>query len=97
MIAKDTVQSWLAQLTQSDWKKNHAQAFAVVMIARMSGDRARDLDDNYRHKIINKLKGSRVPENWITMVAEVKELDAAEAKRVFGEVLPSGLKLITNN
>ena len=97
VIAKQAVQPWLAKLTQSDWRKNQAQAFAVVMIARRSGDRSRDLDEDYRHRIIEKLKGSRVPKSWIDMVSEVKELDAAEAKRVFGEALPSGLKLIANS
>lgn len=94
VLPKDVVQSWLPQLMKANWKNNLNLAFAAVMLARMSGDRTRDLDEEYRNAIIKKLKTMRAPAIWIEMVAEVKQLDEAETKRIFGETLPSGLKLI---
>ena len=79
---------------KADWKKNPNQAFAAVMLARMSGDRTRDLDEARRHTVMDKLKAMKAPAVWIEMVAEVKQLDEAETRRVFGEALPIGLKLI---
>ena len=94
VINKEDVQSWLPQLLKVDWKKNQQCAFSAVLITRMSGDRSRDIDDEWRKKVIDKLSLAKVPASWIEMVETVKELDEAETKRVFGEGLPVGLKLI---
>ena len=94
VLPKEVVHNWLATLLKGDWKNNQNQAFAVVMLARMSGDRNRDLDEKDRHAIIDKLQKSKVPASWIKMVSEVTELDETEIKRVFGESLPPGLRLI---
>lgn len=94
VVPQNTVQAWLPQLLKADWKKNQHIAFAAVMMARMSGDRSRDLEDKDRKDIVKKLRSSKAPAIWIEMISEVKELSAAESKRVFGEALPSGLKLI---
>ena len=94
VLPKETVQSWLPQLLKANWKNNLNLAFAAVMLARMSGDRTRDLDEAHRNVIIEKLNAIKAPAIWIEMVAEVKQLDEAETKRIFGETLPVGLKLI---
>jgi hypothetical protein len=94
VIPKETVQTWFPRLLEIDWKKNQQSAFATVLMSRMSGDRSRDIDDEWRMKICDKLKQSKSPESWIGMIETVKELNESETKRVFGEGLPSGLKLI---
>lgn len=94
VIGKDKVQSWLPQLLKVDWKKNQQCAFSAVLMARMSGDRSRDIDDEWRTKVIDKLNIAKAPASWIEMIETVKELDEAETKRVFGEGLPVGLTLI---
>ena len=63
-------------------------------MSRMSGDRARDIEDEWRNKVVEKLTTVKAPVSWIEMVQTVKELDEAETKKVFGEGLPIGLKLI---
>ncbi|ABM03063.1 chaperone DnaK-related protein [Psychromonas ingrahamii 37] len=94
VIDKKEIQSWLPQLLSIDWKKNPQAAFAVVLMSRMSGDRSRDLDADWRAKIIQQLTLVKAAESWIEMVDSIKELNEAETKRVFGEGLPIGLKLI---
>lgn len=95
VIAPSDVESWLPQILKADWKKSPQAAFAAVLMCRMSGDRSRDIADEWRDKVITKLNQNKSPASWIEMVSSVKELDEAETKRVFGEALPVGLKLLS--
>jgi hypothetical protein len=88
------ISKWLITVLAADWKKSPHIGFAATLMARMSGDRARDIDDNLRLQISEKLKLSKVPSSWLEMVEQVKELDEKEEKQLFGEALPPGLKLI---
>ncbi len=94
VVPADIVCRWLQQMLAVDWKKIPQAGFAATLIARMSGDRARDIDDAMRLQVIEKLKLSKAPASWIDMVEQVKELDEKEEKQIFGEALPPGLKLI---
>ncbi|CAD6512070.1 Hsp70 family protein [Paraburkholderia metrosideri] len=87
---------WLNAILALDWKKVDPAAFAAVQIARMTGDRSRDLADDLRHTVLRRLEASNAPRAWITMVSENVELDNADEGRVFGESLPAGLKLIAS-
>lgn len=84
----------LPELMEFDWRKEPYIAFAAVMMCRMTGDRALDVDEQNRAEVIAKLKKSKAPESWINMISEVKVLTEAETKRVFGDALPSGLRLL---
>ncbi|MCF6202502.1 MAG: hsp70 family protein [Methylococcaceae bacterium] len=95
VIPADTVVVWLQQILKVDWKKIPQAGFAATLITRMSGDRARDLDELIRLQIVEKLKTSKSPVSWIEMVEAYKELDEQEEKQIFGEALPPGLKLIS--
>ncbi|MGZ5052738.1 MAG: Hsp70 family protein [Methylobacter sp.] len=94
VVPADTVCLWLEQMLAEDWKKIPQAGFAATLIARMSGDRARDIDENMRRQVVDKLKLSKAPASWIDMVEQFKELDEKEEKQIFGEALPPGLKLI---
>ncbi len=94
VIPADIVSLWLQQMLAVDWKKIPQAGFAATLIARMSGDRARDINDAMRLQVVEKLKLSKAPASWIDMVEQLKELDEKEEKQIFGEALPPGLKLI---
>jgi hypothetical protein len=94
VIPAETVAVWLERLLLEDWKKNSAIAFAVTLIARMTGDRSRDIDDALRHRIIEKLKQSKAPASWLELVEQQKALSEKDEQHIFGEALPAGLKLI---
>jgi hypothetical protein len=96
VIPAESVTVWMQQIIEVDWKKVPQAGFAATLIARMSGDRARDLDEIIRQQVVDKLKASKAPLSWITMVETYKELNAVEEKQIFGEALPPGLKLISN-
>ncbi|QIL81941.1 hsp70 family protein [Diaphorobacter sp. HDW4A] len=77
-----------------DWRKNEAAMFAAVQIARMTGDRARDVNDAQRTAVLAKLKTSGAPQRWMDLVGSVQEMDAEDHKRSFGDSLPPGLSLL---
>lgn len=94
VIPPETACLWLEHILPVDWKKTPQAGFAATLIARMSGDRARDIDDNMRRQTIDKLRLSKAPAAWTDLVEHYKELDENEEKQIFGEALPPGLKLI---
>ena len=95
VVPANIVELWLEQLLSEDWKKTPQIGFAATLITRMSGDRARDIDDPMRARVIEKLKLSKAPASWVDMVEQVKELSEKDEKQIFGEALPSGLKLVS--
>jgi molecular chaperone DnaK (HSP70) len=94
VVSAETVENWLPQLLAEDWKKTPQIGFAATLISRMSGDRARDISDEMREQVLEKLKLSKAPASWLEMVESVKELSEKEEKQIFGEALPAGLKLV---
>lgn len=86
--------AWLEALLAQDWRRVQPAAFAAALVARQSGDRARDLDPDLRAQVVRRLREARAPESWLRMVEEVVELDEADQKRMFGESLPPGLRLV---
>ncbi|ELA6792390.1 hsp70 family protein [Vibrio alginolyticus] len=96
VIPREQAEQWLPKLLEQNWQKEPMIAFAAVMICRKTGDRLFDISDDYREQVLAKLKQSKVPESWVSLVEEVKELSESESKRIFGDALPSGLTLVNN-
>ncbi|AIW14361.1 Hsp70 family protein [Vibrio tubiashii] len=96
VIPREQAEQWLPKLLEQNWQKEPMIAFAAVMICRKTGDRLFDISDDFRSQVLAKLKQSKVPESWISLVDEVKELSESESKRVFGDALPSGLTLVNH-
>ncbi|HBC3986395.1 TPA: hsp70 family protein [Vibrio parahaemolyticus] len=94
VIPREQAEQWLPKLLEQNWLKEPMIAFAAVMICRKTGDRLFDISDDYREQVLTKLKQSKVPESWVSLVEEMKELSESESKRVFGDALPSGLTLV---
>ncbi|HKP55091.1 MAG TPA: Hsp70 family protein [Polyangiales bacterium] len=95
VIAPDLVRGWIEPLLLLDLAKTEQAAFAIAQLARFTGDRARDLDAELRERAalaLSKVAGGEV---WVKLVREGGELGASEAGRVFGEALPSGLRLVS--
>ncbi|MGK5063340.1 Hsp70 family protein [Janthinobacterium sp. LB3P112] len=94
VVDSATVAEWLHVLLAQDWKKTEPAAFAATHLARMTGDRSRDIADALRATIVARLKAVGAPPLWQAMVSEVTQLDEAATRRMLGEALPPGLKLI---
>jgi hypothetical protein len=85
---------WVAWLLTLDWRRIEPAAFAAAGIARMTGDRSRDLDESLRQQVASRLRDARAAPAWSAMVLEVVQLDEADEQRLLGDSLPPGLKLL---
>jgi molecular chaperone DnaK (HSP70) len=91
----ETVEQWLQAVMLLDWRKVEPAGFAAAHLARMTGDRSRDIDDALRAEILRRLAAAGAPPSWQAMVREVVQLDQASEQRMLGEALPPGLKLLS--
>ncbi|MYM72916.1 Hsp70 family protein [Duganella sp. FT134W] len=94
VVETPVVEQWLDAVLSLDWKKVEPAGFAAAHLARMTGDRSRDINDTLRAEVLRRLQGIGAPANWSAMVREVVQLDQADEKRMLGDALPPGLKLI---
>jgi hypothetical protein len=95
VVPRDEVGAWIERLLTLPGHAANDAGFAVSQLARMCGDRARDIDDRLRDRVIDQLKADRAPERWIQGVAEVTELERAEQAKLLGDAVPPGLRLAT--
>lgn len=94
VVPTEVALRWLDALLALDGPAHDGVPAAVANLARLSGDRARDLPPAARERAIAFLEASQAPAGWIARVREFEALDAAGESTVFGEALPPGLKLI---
>jgi molecular chaperone DnaK (HSP70) len=93
VVPAESATAWLDALLELDWKRTDGAA-AVANLARLSGDRARDLPLDTRERVVARLRSVNAPASWIARIQNVESLDVAAETGVFGEALPPGLKLI---
>ncbi len=96
VVHPEIIENWLEQLVGfqpgNDSEKN-AWAFCLSQLARMSGHRALDIDDEHRASVLIALRKLQIPTAWVRMVEEVVEMEKAERSQMFGDSLPIGLRL----
>jgi hypothetical protein len=95
VVRKDTASAWVERLLRSDWRKPETVGFVVVQLARCTGDRTRDLDDELRRRAAERLTSLASGERWAKQVREVVLLEAKEQARILDESLPVGLQIQT--
>ena len=91
----ETMEQWLQAVMLLDWRKVEPAGFAAAHLARMTGDRSRDINESLRAEIVRRLQAAGAPPSWPAMVREVVQLDQASEQRMLGEALPPGLKLLS--
>ncbi|GAB2924054.1 Hsp70 family protein [Paraburkholderia jirisanensis] len=94
VVPPEAALPWLDAALALDWKRVETAAFAAAQIARLTGDRSRDLPDDARDAVARRLATQSGAASWVRMVREVVSLDEADSSRVFGETLPTALRLL---
>lgn len=94
VMPPSAAQEFLDATLQQDWRKNETAMFAAVQIARMTGDRARDLPDSVRTLVLDKMRAANAPARWIELVEQVVQMAAEDKQRSLGDSLPPGLVLL---
>ena len=92
-VPMEQASEWLALLLEKDLRSVDGAAFAAVQLARMTGDRTRDLDESLRTRTVEALQAAKAPERWLQLVREVVALEAEDEARALGDTLPLGLKI----
>jgi hypothetical protein len=93
VVPPEIAAEWLERLLALDFRRAEEAPFAVAQLARLSGDRARDLDEGVRLRAAERLGKSGAPPEWSRAIREVQALGERDEQRVFGEALPLGLHL----
>jgi hypothetical protein len=83
---------WVEALLARDWPEPPAVAFSLALLARRTGDRSRDLDEDLRARVVRWLTAAGVA-RAVELVAEVVALEVPEQIAVLGDTLPPGLRL----
>jgi len=84
---------WIRWLLDPPLLRREGALFALAQLARLTGDRSRDVDDESRSAVLEALRAANAPSSWGQMVQEVIVLEAADKARALGDTLPVGLSL----
>ncbi|MCB0140221.1 MAG: hsp70 family protein, partial [Caldilineaceae bacterium] len=96
LIPATEAQAWLQKLLALNLEPNSATAHALVLLARLTGDRARDVSSEMREQVTQWLH--RAPDDAFKRAQMLEllhnahsTLDQEEQDWLFGEALPAGL------
>ncbi len=89
------LEEFLALLAQKEFKGSLARAAleALINLARLTGDRVRDLPEEMRRQVAEKARTLGAEEEALRPLFEIVPLKERERTQLFGESLPLGLRL----
>ncbi|HEY8206112.1 MAG TPA: molecular chaperone DnaK, partial [Myxococcaceae bacterium] len=93
VVPAELARDWVRLLIRAGLRRVDGAAFAVAQLARLTGDRTRDLDPEVRAEALSALEAAAAPAAWLRMVREVVALEASDEARALGDTLPAGLML----
>jgi hypothetical protein len=92
MVGVEEVEGWLGQLVSMKHRGTAGQ-FTAVQMARLTGDRYRDVSGEVRGRVVAWLEEMGAPGHFMRLVRDGGRLEAEEQKAAFGESLPRGLRI----
>ncbi len=92
-LPPELAETWLDFLLARGLNAADGTLFAATQLARMTGDRSRDISDAMRARVHAALGAARAPDMWCQMVLEAADLTREDEARVLGDSLPVGLVL----
>ena len=97
VVRKETAERWTDVLLDHAFaagRETGDAIFALAQLARVASDRARDLDQSLRQKVIARLIDLGADEDELKPVREYHELESAQQVQALGDSLPIGLRLV---
>jgi DNA-K related protein len=82
---------WLNLLLDAHSRNVEGALFAIVQLARLTGDRSRDIDDSLRNRALDAVRSAHAPQSWQRLLLEVVTMETGDQARAFGDTLPAGL------
>ena len=96
-VPKETAERWAAALLDRPFapgRETLDAIFALAQLGRVSGDRARDLDDGLRARVLSRLSDLGADDATLWPVREFHELETEQQGQALGDALPVGLRLL---
>jgi molecular chaperone DnaK (HSP70) len=97
VVPPATVETWVQALLARSFEPGRETTdaiFALAQLARVSGDRARDLSDPIRAHVLTRLTELGAADATLRSVREYHELEVAQQGQALGDSLPVGLRLV---
>jgi hypothetical protein len=94
-IPPDEAARWIDQLLNYSWSNPTIVGRTISQIARKTGDRARDLDEEMRHRVLEWMAVNELTEDLKRRVMEITPPARNDQTAMFGESLPLGIILRT--
>ena len=95
VVPAETVAEWIAKLMEQHQGES-VDTFAVMQMARRTGDRYRDIDEPLRGEVLQWLTDNEAAEHHVELVRAGGRLDEEEQGRILGESLPKGLRIVAS-
>jgi hypothetical protein len=96
VVPPGVVERWLDHLLREKWDEVSSAARTAAQLARVTGDRTRDVAPEARRAVERQLVKVGAPDEWLRGVREFVPIVETERAQLFGEDLPVGLRLIVD-
>ncbi len=93
VVPGKVAEAWLERLLKQKWESVATAPHAAVQLARVTGDRARDVSEKLRTEVAKRLAAVSAKEAWVRAVKELVDVGEEERVAILGEGLPIGLRL----
>ena len=97
VVRKETAERWTTKLLSRSFapgRETGDAIFALGQLARVAGDRARDLDESLREQVLIRMSELGADETALRPVREYHELEKSQEVQALGDSLPIGLRLL---
>jgi hypothetical protein len=98
-VRKEAAERWLEALLSRQYppgRETSEAVFSLSQLARVANDRARDVDEDLRTRVLQRLSGLGADESVLRPVREYHELQTAQEGQALGDALPIGLRLLSD-
>ncbi len=92
-IPPDEACRWIEQLMAYNGTDLNPVGRTIAQMARKTGDRARDIDDEMRARVLSWMADRQLADDMQRPVREIVPLAAQDQDAMFGEALPQGIIL----
>jgi hypothetical protein len=94
VVSPVVAERWIEHLLREKWEGRPTALESAVQLARVTGDRARDVSERARRDVERRLVAAGAREERVRVVREYVPVAEAERAAQFGEGLPVGLRLV---
>ncbi|APR83147.1 DnaK-related protein [Minicystis rosea] len=94
VVSPQIAERWIDHLLREKWDALPSAPQAAVQLARVTGDRARDVSERTRREVERRMVTAGAKEEWVRAVREYVPVAEAERVALLGEGLPVGLRLV---